>query len=47
MHGLLPHVASPNKLWYARVITNPHVSLAKPHNLNRPDGHYVSWYISA
>ncbi|KAF4967388.1 hypothetical protein FSARC_5046 [Fusarium sarcochroum] len=40
LHGLLPHVASPNYLHYARVITNPHVSLHSPYNLNRPDGNY-------
>jgi hypothetical protein len=42
LHGLLPHAASPNFLHYARVISNPHVSLAREHNLNRPDGKYVS-----
>lgn len=42
MHGLLPHVASFNHLHYARVITNPHVVLKDPYNLNRPDGDYVS-----
>jgi hypothetical protein len=31
-----------NCLHYARVITNPHVSLREPYNLNRPDGDYVS-----
>lgn len=41
-HGLLPHSHSPNYLHYARVITNPHVNMARPHNLNRPDGNYVS-----
>ncbi|KAM5342288.1 hypothetical protein ACJ41O_013254 [Fusarium nematophilum] len=40
LHGLLPHVASPNYLHYARVITNPHVTLHSPYNLNRPDGNY-------
>lgn len=42
LHGLLPHAASPNYLHYARVITNPHVSLHSPYNLNRPDRNYVS-----
>ena len=42
LHGLLPHVASPNYLHYARVISNPHVSLHSPHSLNRADGNYVS-----
>ncbi|KAF7192816.1 hypothetical protein HII31_05864 [Pseudocercospora fuligena] len=41
LHGLLPHTASPNFLHYARVISNPHVSLHSPHNLNRKDGDYV------
>ncbi|BCS22555.1 uncharacterized protein APUU_30780A [Aspergillus puulaauensis] len=40
LHGLLPHCASPNYLHYARVISNPHVSLHSPYNLNRPDGNY-------
>ncbi|KAK3681998.1 hypothetical protein LTR37_020676 [Vermiconidia calcicola] len=40
LHGLLPHAPSPNFLHYARVITNPHVSLRSPYNLNRPDGDY-------
>jgi ectoine hydroxylase-related dioxygenase (phytanoyl-CoA dioxygenase family) len=42
LHGLVPHAASPNYLHYARVISNPHVSLRRPYNLNRPDGNYVS-----
>lgn len=42
LYGLLPHVHSPNYLHYARVISNPHVSLYSPYNLNRPDGDYVS-----
>jgi ectoine hydroxylase-related dioxygenase (phytanoyl-CoA dioxygenase family) len=42
LHGLLPHAASPNYLHCARVISNPHVSLHSPYNLNRPDGNYVS-----
>ena len=41
-HGLLPHAHSPNRLHYPRVITNPHVNLTEPWNLNRPDGDYVS-----
>ncbi|KAK5128267.1 hypothetical protein LTR85_002934 [Meristemomyces frigidus] len=40
MHGLLPHVAGFNYLHYARVITNPHVTLRDPYDLNRPDGEY-------
>jgi hypothetical protein len=42
LHGLLPHVASFNYLHYARVITNPHVTLKEPYNLNRAEGDYVS-----
>lgn len=42
LHGLLPHVTSPNHLRYARVISNPHVSLHSPLNFNRPDQDYVS-----
>lgn len=42
LHGLLPHVSSFNYLHYARVITNPHVTLKEPYNLNRPDSDYVS-----
>ena len=42
LHGLLPHVTSPNHLHYARVISNPHVSLRSPYNFNRLDGKYVS-----
>lgn len=41
-HALLPHTHSPNHKHYARVITNPHVNLVEPYNLNRPDGDYVS-----
>jgi hypothetical protein len=41
-HALLPHAHTPNRLWYARIITNPHVSLVEPWNLNRPEGDYVS-----
>lgn len=41
LHGLLPHVSSPNYLHYARTISNPHVALHSPHNFNRPDGDYV------
>lgn len=37
-HGLLPHSSTPNHLRYARIITNPHVNLAVPFNLNRPEG---------
>ncbi|EXJ95660.1 hypothetical protein A1O1_00782 [Capronia coronata CBS 617.96] len=40
LHGLLPHTTSANHLHYARVISNPHVSLHSPLNLNRPDGNY-------
>lgn len=41
-HGLLPHTNGQNHLHYARVITNPHVNLVEPYNLNRADGDYVS-----
>lgn len=41
-HGMLPHTHTPNHLHYARVITNPHVNLSEPFNLNRDDGDYVS-----
>ncbi|OAL53052.1 hypothetical protein IQ07DRAFT_585033 [Pyrenochaeta sp. DS3sAY3a] len=41
LHGLLPHAASPNYLHYPRVISNPHVSLHSPYNLNRPNGDYT------
>lgn len=41
-HGMLPHSHSPNHLHYARVITNPHVNLVEPFDLNRADGDYVS-----
>jgi len=40
-HALLPHAATPNRLHYPRVIANPHVNLAQPWNLNRPDGDYT------
>lgn len=40
-HGLLPHAHTPNHLWYPRIITNPHVNMVEPFNLNRPDGDYV------
>lgn len=40
-HGLLPHAHTPNHLHYARVITNPHVNMHEPFNLNRADGDYV------
>jgi len=40
-HALLPHTVGPNRLRYARVIANPHVNLAVPFNLNRPDGDYT------
>jgi hypothetical protein len=36
-HGLLPHTNGWNHLHYARVITNPHINLVKPFNLNRED----------
>lgn len=39
---MLPHTHTPNHLHYARVISNPHVNLKEPFNLNRPDGDYVS-----
>jgi hypothetical protein len=41
-HGMIPHAHTPNHLHYPRIITNPHVNLAEPFNLNRPDGDYVS-----
>lgn len=44
LHGLLPHTASFNHLHYARVITNPHVTLKEPYNLNRADGDYVGLF---
>jgi len=40
-HSFLPHTQSRNHLHYARVISNPHVNLAVPFNLNRPDGDYT------
>lgn len=40
-HGLLPHAATPNHLPYVRVITNPHVNLKAPWNLNRADSDYT------
>lgn len=46
-HSLLPHSHTPNHLHYARVITNPHVNLKDPFNLNRPDGDYVSSAFAA
>jgi hypothetical protein len=36
-HGLLPHTNGQNHLHYARVISNPHVNLIDPYNLNRAD----------
>jgi hypothetical protein len=44
LHGLLPHTNSYNYKHYPRVITNPHVTLKEPYNLNRgpKDGDYVS-----
>lgn len=41
-HGMLPHAGGPNHLHYPRVITNPHVNMHEPFNLNREDGDYVS-----
>jgi hypothetical protein len=38
-----PHAPSRNHMHYARVITNPHVNLKEPYNLNRADGNYVSF----
>lgn len=44
-HAMLPHAPGINHLWYPRIITNPHVNLKAPFNLNRPDGNYVSpWH---
>jgi len=40
-HALLPHSPSKNHLHEVRVITNPHVNLKDPYNLNRPDGNYT------
>ncbi|BEJ12560.1 hypothetical protein CspHIS471_0210200 [Cutaneotrichosporon sp. HIS471] len=40
-HGMLPHSHAPNHLHYARVISNPHVNLSEPYNLNRADGDYT------
>jgi hypothetical protein len=40
-HGMIPHAHTPNHLHYPRIITNPHVNLAEPFNLNRPDGDYT------
>lgn len=42
LHGLLPHVAGFNYLHYARVITNPHITLKEEYDLDRADGDYVS-----
>ena len=44
LHGLLPHTNSYNYKHYPRVITNPHVTLKEPYNLDRQpgDGDYVS-----
>ncbi|EJT97058.1 hypothetical protein DACRYDRAFT_59431 [Dacryopinax primogenitus] len=36
-HGLLPHCSSENILRNPRIITNPHVNLAEPYNLDRAD----------
>lgn len=46
LHGLLPHTNSYNYKHYPRVITNPHVTLKEPYNLNRgpADGDYVSLF---
>jgi len=41
LHGLLPHTQGVNHLHYARIITNPHVNMVEPFNLNRPDGNYT------
>jgi hypothetical protein len=38
LHGFLPHTNSFNYKHYARVITNPHVTLKEPYNLNRGPG---------
>jgi len=40
LHGLLPHCAGPNYLHFARIISNPHVCMAQPHDFNRADGNY-------
>lgn len=46
LHGLLPHTNSFNYKHYARIITNPHITLKEPYNLARgpKDGDYVSSY---
>ena len=40
-HNLLPHAAGPNRRHYARVITNPHVTLNDHLHLYREDQDYV------
>ena len=42
-----PHTHGVNHLHFARVITNPHVNMTDPFNLNRPDGDYVSTSVPA
>jgi len=37
MHALLPHAVGKNHIRALRVVTNPHVGLNAPFNLNRPD----------
>lgn len=41
LHGLLPHSTSWNYLHYPRIITNVHVTLREPLDLNRPGGNYT------
>ncbi|KAJ7289899.1 hypothetical protein C8J57DRAFT_1629144 [Mycena rebaudengoi] len=40
-HALRPHLPSKNHLHEVRVITNPHIDLMDPYNLNQPDGDYT------
>ena len=40
-HDFLPHAVNANRRHYARVVTNPHVSLTEPLQLYRKDKNYV------
>ena len=40
-HDFLPHSANRNRKPFAKVITNPHVTLKHPLQLFRADGNYV------
>ncbi|KAF8899531.1 hypothetical protein CPB84DRAFT_1847730 [Gymnopilus junonius] len=44
LHGLLPHTHGVNHLHFARIITNPHVNMVDPFNLNRSDGNYPLFF---